>query len=153
MHEYLISMSRWLRVWYCTVEFRTPDKLQGSILLSLLEVLLVNPRRKDGLHAHLCHKRSIDCRVAKWIELPSDPWLDTEFSLQEIMSILKVSDYVRVIRCSLICRDKSSVYDFQTAIIDQLLDLLSLCVRFQVHVVPSEECNITESISVLLLYL
>jgi hypothetical protein len=68
---------------FSRVLFRRPDHLQGSVFLSLLEILIVNSSKEKGVEAHLVENLSLSIAVSKWINMPANMWFYTEFVVEE----------------------------------------------------------------------
>uniref|UniRef100_A0A7S3I582 Uncharacterized protein n=1 Tax=Favella ehrenbergii TaxID=182087 RepID=A0A7S3I582_9SPIT len=99
-----------------------PNKLEITCILQLFELLLVDAREENGLHAHFGKKKSSDGGVAEWVELPTDARSHAELLSQEVVPCFVVTQHVRVVGGCLVGRDVAPLHQLKLALSHECLD-------------------------------
>jgi len=95
---------------------RSLDPFHGRRLKTLLLFLVVLPREKPGVEAHLREKTRICIRVTEWVDLPADSRFDAEFLKHKLVTELHVGDHVLVMGASFVVHGPTSINNFETAL-------------------------------------
>lgn len=73
---------------------RPPDEFHFLLLQPLGSVLIVKPSKEPCIKTHFCKQPRIGIGMAKWINLPPYPWLDSELLEDEVMANHHVVNHV-----------------------------------------------------------
>ena len=109
-----------------------PQIVECFLVDSSVFVLTVKSGKPPGFEAHVGEKSWVGRGVTKWINVPSDSWLDTEFLLEELVADHHVVDHIFIMRSSLIVHAPAGIDELESSFGDQgsdiALDFLSLLV-------------------------
>lgn len=95
---------------------RSLDPFHGRRLKTLLLFLVVLPREKPGVEAHLREKTRICIRVTEWVDLPADSRFDAEFLKHKLVTELHVGDHVLVMGASLVVHGPTTVQELEATL-------------------------------------
>ena len=86
-------------------ELRLPLPFQVMGCFSTRLLPLINPTKEHRFEPHLGHQTSNYSRMSKWVKLPPIFWSQIKFLLQEVVTGLKVHQYVSIVSSSFIWWD------------------------------------------------
>jgi hypothetical protein len=112
--EDLLLVSKVLGKW-------SPQVVHRPIFQSLVTVCVVKSCEEPSFKAHIGEQSRVGVGVAKWINMPSNSWFDTEFLQQKLMAMHHVVDHVLKVRACLVMHTPASVNKLKATFLNQHL--------------------------------
>merc|ERR1712226_1508710 len=85
---------------------------------------MVEPGKHPCLKSHIREESWVCAGVSKRINVPADAWHNSEFFLEELVTLHHVVDHVLVVWACLIVHAPSCIHKLESAFFDEALELV-----------------------------